>query len=415
MTLSGLVIGYLSSASGPMANAHVCAAAGGIRMIPRPYGVVERQEPGAQNKYSRTSFGRDRIDNLSGILAQISSWPSPTLSRRSFYGQPDRSPAFAGSQTHHVRICMLGTFTRRWGHENYRLIGLFLQNIWRRSSVSQGTSSPPSQKKDMEKIALCPAIWRSNMKERIEFCKLCFNLPSYFLRSLVPSVSGVLGCLSSRIPLVMKTADPRHLVPVSWSDLTSAKDLCVHAVLWSERHLVLWKGELHLHVSQFSWNQCSCTVKAPISRLSSTPASDIAFQPLLPDTEALLHDGRIIASISTCEMLLMERDHLEILCLRELQEFPGGDHSCEENRGHNSAGYWVEFPFKCLISVSHAPVFSVPVATSALKGSSRWLKHTALFRSLAAHLRWGERVGGFCHWWRRVAINSCRHPWLSSR
>ena len=38
-------------------------------------------------------------------------------------------------------------------------------------------------------------------------------------------------------------------------------------------------------------------------------ASDIVFQLLHPDTGALLHDGRVIASNSTSEILLVERDH----------------------------------------------------------------------------------------------------------
>ena len=39
--------------------------------------------------------------------------------------------------------------------------------------------------------------------------------------------------------------------------------------------LVLWKGELHLHVSQFSWNKCSWGVKAPIFyRLSAFALQD---------------------------------------------------------------------------------------------------------------------------------------------
>ena len=30
-----------------------------------------------------------------------------------------------------------------------------------------------------------------------------------------------------------------------------------------------------------------------------------------------------------------------------LEEFSGGDYSCEENREHIAAYYWVGFPFKC--------------------------------------------------------------------
>ena len=102
LTISGQVHGYLFSASGPMASAYVsiAAAAGGNNMNPRPYEVVKRHWPGAQNKYwhsnevlilaeirSTTSpvfwprpdrqllrySSRDQIDNFSGIVVEISS------------------------------------------------------------------------------------------------------------------------------------------------------------------------------------------------------------------------------------------------------------------------------------------------------------------------------------------------------
>ena len=73
LAVSCLVLGCLFVASGPMASAHVsiAAAAGGNNMIPRPYEVVKRRGPGAQNKH--WYFGRDQIDNSSGIVAEIRS------------------------------------------------------------------------------------------------------------------------------------------------------------------------------------------------------------------------------------------------------------------------------------------------------------------------------------------------------
>ena len=41
----------------------------------------------------------------------------------------------------------------------------------------------------------------------------------------------------------------------------------------------------------------------------SCVASEIVFQPLHPDTGALLHGERVVASNSSSEMLLMERGH----------------------------------------------------------------------------------------------------------
>ena len=39
LTISGLVIGYLTSASDPVANARMCVTAGGNSVVPRPYEV----------------------------------------------------------------------------------------------------------------------------------------------------------------------------------------------------------------------------------------------------------------------------------------------------------------------------------------------------------------------------------------
>ena len=63
------------------------AATGCEDVIPRPYGVVERRGPGALCKQWAQErgphFGRDQIDNFSGILAEIRSTNSPTFWPRS--------------------------------------------------------------------------------------------------------------------------------------------------------------------------------------------------------------------------------------------------------------------------------------------------------------------------------------------
>ena len=72
----------------PVASAYVSAAATGCNnMIPRPYGVVQRTGPGALYKYwvqeRGLHFGRDQIDNFSGILAEIRSTNFPIFWQRS--------------------------------------------------------------------------------------------------------------------------------------------------------------------------------------------------------------------------------------------------------------------------------------------------------------------------------------------
>ena len=104
LSISGQAHGFLSVASSLMASACVSAAATGCKnMIPRPYRVVKRRGPEALYKYwgtgTRTSFwprsdrqllqyfGRDQIDNFSGILAETRSTTSPV-----FWPRSDRDP-----------------------------------------------------------------------------------------------------------------------------------------------------------------------------------------------------------------------------------------------------------------------------------------------------------------------------------
>ena len=54
-------------------------------------------------------------------------------------------------------------------------------------------------------------------------------------------------------------------------------------------------------------------------------ASESVFLPVHPNTSALLHEERVIASSSTSQVSLMECGP------PGFEEFPEGGHSCEEN------------------------------------------------------------------------------------
>ena len=76
LMISGQVVRYRLIVSGPMANACVSAAVTGFyKMIPRPYGVVQRRGPG---RYTNTGHRNEDL-----ILAEIRSTTSPEFWPRS--------------------------------------------------------------------------------------------------------------------------------------------------------------------------------------------------------------------------------------------------------------------------------------------------------------------------------------------
>ena len=104
LTIPGQVFAFLFIVSSPMASACVPAAATGCEyMIPRPYGVVQRQGPGALYRYwaqergphfGRGSdrqllryFGRDQFVTFSCSVAEIVLCPAGY--KFCFCSQPD--------------------------------------------------------------------------------------------------------------------------------------------------------------------------------------------------------------------------------------------------------------------------------------------------------------------------------------
>ena len=111
-------------------------------------------------------------------------------------------------------------------------------------------------------------------------------------------------------------------------------------------------------------------------------ASEIVSQRLHPDTDALLHDERVIASNSTSEMLLMERGHpwkLPVhVVLKILQEVITVSKKIE-NTVQRFIGLYVHSSASkdvlCLLNEvllpgTHAPNRSVTAVASLLKESS---------------------------------------------